>query len=149
HPGNCRGEDLPHDSVRWRYLLELYLQPGADPAREDHALHGAVCHEGHATLPRLYARPGEISAQGKCPRSQRVLRVGGRDADDVCVIYTSIHNSIDARGNHSGRLRTPVACHDPQSVTGSGPRPFTRRIADVTGFPTTWYDSAAGSRGYW
>ena len=36
-----------------RQLLELYLQPGPDPAREDHAVHGAVCHEGHAPLPRL------------------------------------------------------------------------------------------------
>ena len=27
--GDCRGEDLPHDPVRWRHLLELYLQAWA------------------------------------------------------------------------------------------------------------------------
>src|SRR5262245_45563192 len=50
-----------------RHLLKLHLQSGPDPAREDHALHGAVCHEGHAALPRLYARPGKIPAQGQRP----------------------------------------------------------------------------------
>ena len=46
-------EKIYRGPVRWRHLLELYLQPGPDPAREDHALYGAVCHEGHAALPRL------------------------------------------------------------------------------------------------
>ena len=80
--------DLPHDPVRWRHLLELYLQPWPDSARENHALHGAVCHQGHAALSRLYARPGAIPAQGQGSRSQRVLRLGGRHANDLRLTQT-------------------------------------------------------------
>src|SRR5262249_31105004 len=104
HSGNCRGGNLPYDPLSRRHRLDIYLQAWPDPTPEDHAVHGAVCQEGHASLPRLSARSSTIPAPVKGSRSQRVLRVGGGYAADLCltlalsrgVCYTKFFRIVDA-----------------------------------------------------